>query len=479
MARPYVCLLTLAAVLLLGFSTVSRSKYPTGKEQQRASRIPSQFSQEERVAMKEALKGAIQIPTVSFRPGEFNTTALAEFGEYIRKAFPTVFKTSFIKHEVVGEYSHLFTVQGSDSSLQPYMLMAHIDVVPALDQGWEVPPFSGLERDGFIHGRGTLDNKNSVMAILQALELLLIRKYIPRRSFLIALGHDEEVSGENGAQKISALLQARGTQLAFIVDECGFILDGFIPNLKKPFAMISVSEKGSLNLMLQVNMTPGHSSAPPKETSIGILAAAVSRLEQNPLPNMSGNGPLKRLLQQLANEFSFPTNIVLNNLWLFWPLVRRLMDRNYVMNALLRTTTAITMFNSGVKVLELVKNTVADDRVQFHVLNAHEPLPDSPSDDQALGYQLLLQTLQSVFPEINIVAPASCIANTDSRHYANLTAGIYRFNPIYVQPQDFRSIHGLNEKISVQAYETQVKFIFEFIQNADTELEPAPHQHEL
>ncbi|KAM5201947.1 N-fatty-acyl-amino acid synthase/hydrolase PM20D1 isoform 3-T3 [Hipposideros larvatus] len=463
MARPYVCLLTLAAVLLLGFSTVSRSKYPTGKEQQRASRIPSQFSQEERVAMKEALKGAIQIPTVSFRPGEFNTTALAEFGEYIRKAFPTVFKTSFIKHEVVGEYSHLFTVQGSDSSLQPYMLMAHIDVVPALDQGWEVPPFSGLERDGFIHGRGTLDNKNSVMAILQALELLLIRKYIPRRSFLIALGHDEEVSGENGAQKISALLQARGTQLAFIVDECGFILDGFIPNLKKPFAI----------------------------------------LEQNPLPNMSGNGPLKRLLQQLANEFSFPTNIVLNNLWLFWPLVRRLMDRNYVMNALLRTTTAITMFNSGVKVnvipsvaqatvnfrihpaqtvqevLELVKNTVADDRVQFHVLNAHEPLPDSPSDDQALGYQLLLQTLQSVFPEINIVAPASCIANTDSRHYANLTAGIYRFNPIYVQPQDFRSIHGLNEKISVQAYETQVKFIFEFIQNADTELEPAPHQHEL
>lgn len=254
--------------------------------------------------MKEALKGAIQIPTVSFGPGEFNTTALAEFGKYVRKAFPVVFKTSFIQHEVVGEYSHLFTVQGSDPSLQPYMLLAHIDVVPASDQGWEVPPFSGLERDGFIHGRGTLDNKNSVMAILQALELLLVRKYIPRRSFLIALGHDEEVSGANGAQKISALLQARGTQIAFIVDEGGFILDNFIPNFKKPFAMVAVSEKGSINLMLQVNMTPGHSSAPPKETSIGTLAAAVSRLEQTPLPNMSGNGPLKKLLQQLANEIN-------------------------------------------------------------------------------------------------------------------------------------------------------------------------------
>ncbi|XP_074178212.1 N-fatty-acyl-amino acid synthase/hydrolase PM20D1 isoform X4 [Rhinolophus sinicus] len=302
MARPYVCVLTLAGLLLLGFATISRSKYPSGKERQRASRIPSQFSQEERVAMKEALKGAIQIPTVSFGPGKFNTTALADFGKYIRKAFPALFKTSFIQHEVVGEYSHLFTVQGSDPSLQPYMLLAHIDVVPASDQGWEVPPFSGLERDGFIHGRGTLDNKNSVMAILQALELLLVRKYIPRRSFLIALGHDEEVSGANGAQKISALLQARGTQIAFIVDEGGFILDNFIPNFKKPFAMVSVSEKGSINLMLQVNMTPGHSSAPPKETSIGILAAAVSRLEQTPVPNMSGNGPLKKLLQQLANE---------------------------------------------------------------------------------------------------------------------------------------------------------------------------------
>ncbi|XP_036129026.1 N-fatty-acyl-amino acid synthase/hydrolase PM20D1 [Molossus molossus] len=503
MTRRYVSVLALAAVLLLSIATVSRSKGLGGKGPQRAPRIPSEFSPEERVTMKESLKGAIQIPTVSFNPGEYNTTALAEFGQYIREVFPTVFKTSFIQHEVVGEYSHLFTVQGSDPSLQPYMLLAHIDVVPAPDQGWEVPPFSGLERDGFIYGRGTLDNKNSVMAILQALELLLIRNYIPRRSFFIALGHDEEVSGANGAQKISALLQARGVQLAFIVDEGSFILDGFIPSLNKPFAMISVSEKGSLNLMLQVNMTPGHSSAPPEETSIGILAAAVSRLEQTPLPNMFGSGLPEMMLQQLATEFSFPVNIVFSNLWLFGPLVSRLMERNYITNALVRTTTAITMFKAGIKVnvippmaqstvnfrihpaqtvqevLELVKNIVADDRVQFHVLNAFEPLPVSPSDDQALGYQLIRQTLQSVFPEVNIVAPGICIAQTDSRHYAHLTTGIYRFNPIYLTPQEFRSIHGINEKISVRNYETQVKFIFEFIQNADTDQEPVSHLHEL
>ncbi|XP_004685616.1 PREDICTED: probable carboxypeptidase PM20D1 [Condylura cristata] len=503
MARAFVCVRVLATVLLLNISIVSRSMGLRGKERQGASRIPSEFSPEERFAMKEALKDAIKIPTVSFGPEEFNTTALAEFGEFIHKAFPNLFKTSFIQHEVVSEYSHLFTVRGSDPSLQPYLLTAHIDVVPAPEEGWEVPPFSGLERDGFIHGRGTLDNKNSLMAILQALELLLTRNYVPRRSFFIALGQDEELSGNYGAQKISALLQARGVQLAFIMDEGGFILDGFFPSLKKPFAMVSVTEKGSLNLKLQVKMTPGHSSAPPAETSIGILAAAVSRLEKTPLPNMFGDGPLKTTLQLLANEFPFPSNMVLNNLWLFGPLVKRLLERNYITNALIRTTTAVTMFHAGIKmnvippvaetvinfrihpaqtveeVIELVKNNIADDRVQLHVLSAFDPLPISPSDDQAFGYQLLRQTLQSVFPDVSIIAPGVCIGNTDSRHYTNLTTGIYRFNPVYLQPQGFSSIHGLNEKISVQAYETQVKFMFELIQNADTEQRSSPHQHEL
>ncbi|KAM6165345.1 N-fatty-acyl-amino acid synthase/hydrolase PM20D1 [Erethizon dorsatum] len=497
MAQRYLC------VLLLILATVSRSKDLGGRELRAASRIPSHFSREERVAMKEALKGAIQIPTVSFSHEESNTTALAEFGEYIHKVFPTVFSTSFIQHEVVGKYSHLFTVRGSDPSLQPYMLLAHFDVVPAPEEGWEVPPFSGLERDGFIHGRGTLDNKNSVMGILQALELLLIRKYIPQRSFFIALGHDEEVSGTNGAQKISALLQARGVQVAFVVDEGSAIVSEFIPYLKKPFAMISISEKGAIDLMLRVNMTPGHSSFPPKETSIGILSAAISRLEQTPMPNMFGSGQLKTMLQQLAGEFPFPTNIVLSNLWLFQPLVSRLMDRNPITNALVRTTTALTMFHAGVKVnvippaaqaivnfrihpaqtvqevLELARNIVADDRVQFQVLRAFDPLPISPSDDQALGYQLLRQTIQSVFPEVTIVVPGTCIGNTDSRHYTNLTTGIYLFNPVSLQPSGFRSIHGVNEKISIQAYETQVKFIFEFIQNADTDRKPVPHLHDL
>ncbi|XP_030668371.1 N-fatty-acyl-amino acid synthase/hydrolase PM20D1 isoform X2 [Nomascus leucogenys] len=480
MAQRCVCVLALAAMLLLVFPTISRSTGLRSKERQRASRIPSQFSKEERVAMKEALKGAIQIPTVTFSSEKSNTTALAEFGKYIHKVFPTVVSTSFIQHEVVEEYSHLFTIQGSDPSLQPYLLMAHFDVVPAPEEGWEVPPFSGLERDGVIYGRGTLDNKNSVMALLQALELLLIRKYIPRRSFFISLGHDEESSG-TGAQKISALLQSRGVQLAFIVDEGGFILDDFIPNFKKPIALIAVSEKGSMNLMLQVNMTSGHPSAPPKEASIGILAAAISRLEQTPMPIIFGSGTVVTVLRQLANEVYGEKSL------------------NQCSSQDHHGTHHIQSRGQGEchppsgpghsqlpdspwtvqEVVELTKNIVADNRVQFHVLSAFDPLPISPYDDKALGYQLLRQTVQSVFPEVNITVPVTSVGNTDSRFFTNLTTGIYRFYPIYIQPEDFKRIHGVNEKISVQAYETQVKFIFELIQNADTDQEPVSHLHKL
>ncbi|XP_047377710.1 N-fatty-acyl-amino acid synthase/hydrolase PM20D1 isoform X1 [Sciurus carolinensis] len=549
MTRCNVCVMALTAVLLLVFAPVSRSNDLKGREFQGASRIPSQFSEEEHVAMKEALKGAIQIPTVSFSHEESNTTALVEFGEYIREVFPTVFKTNFIQHEVVGNYSHLFTVQGSEPSLQPYMLLAHFDVVPAPEEGWEVPPFSGLERDGFIHGRGTLDNKNSVMAILQALELLLTRNYKPRRSFFIALGHDEEVEATHpkpisraptgggryfnctinctlqnigvmekepnreindgvlfpGVPLCGQITVLSGSQFLHCENERGWVPPAlaFQYSVKQNCLRISVSEKGAIDLMLQVNTTSGHSSAPPKETSIGILSAAVSRLEQTPMPNMFGSGLLKTALQQMASEFPFPLNIVLSNLWLFQPLVSRILEKNEMTNAMVRTTTALTMFNAGVKVnvippvakatvnirihptqtvtevLELIKNIVADDRVQFHVLKAFDPLPISPTDDQALGYQLLRQTIQSVFPEVNIVTPGTCIGNTDSRHYTNLTTGIYLFNPVYLQPQAFKSFHGVNEKISVQAYQTQVKFIFELIQNSDTDRKPIPHLHEL
>ncbi|XP_062450798.1 N-fatty-acyl-amino acid synthase/hydrolase PM20D1, partial [Rhea pennata] len=463
------------------------------------------FSDRERLELREALRGAVKIPTVSISPEDLNTTALAEFGNYIQEVFPAVFSSKFIQHEIVGTYSHLFTVQGSNPEMMPYMLLAHMDVVPATPEGWDVPPFSGAEHEGFIYGRGTLDNKNSAIGILQALEFLLRRNYRPRRSFYVGIGHDEEVFGQKGAKKIAALLEARGVKLSFLLDEGSVILEGVIAGVKKPVALIGITEKGSITLNFTVEKEPGHSSFPPKETSIGILAAAMSRLEQNPMPNRFSYGPELMTLEHLASEFSFPLNLVMTNLWLFSPIVSRILSWKPSTNALIRTTTAVTMFNAGVKinvvpssakatvnfrihsaekateVLETVRNTIADNRVKIDVVEAFDPLPISPWDDQTFGVHVFQRTVLDTFPNVDSVVPGTCVGNTDSRHFTNVTNAIYRFNPVLLKSDDLPRIHGLNERISVEVYEKQVEFLFQLIKNCDIDKLPEPHatSHEL
>ncbi|XP_051805274.1 N-fatty-acyl-amino acid synthase/hydrolase PM20D1.2-like [Acanthochromis polyacanthus] len=450
-------------------------------------------------------KEAIRIPTVSFSKTEVNTTALLEFDRFLRKAFPTVFSSSLVHHELVGNYSHLFQVQGSQPDLVPYLLLAHIDVVPATESdGWEAPPFSAKEMDGFIYGRGTIDDKGSLMGILQALEYLLIKGYAPRRGFYIGLGHDEEVSGLNGAKNIVRILKQNGVQLAFVLDEGLVVLDGIISGLDGPAALVGVSEKGSSIVKLSVSVLPGHSSIPPTETCIGILATAVKRLEENPMPRLFGLGPERDTFEHLAHKFKLPMKFVMSNLWLFSPLLGRLLERKLSTNAFVRTTTAVTMFNAGVKVnvipslaeayvnlrihsaqslqevMDLIHATVADQRVKIELVEGFDPLPVSSADEKSFGYQIIKKTVLDMFPTVT-VAPGIFPANTDSRHFKDLTSNIYRFFPVWFKPGDPQRVHGINERISKKNYEELVLFYFNLIQNCDIQKLPEPHSsvHDL
>nr|XP_057907219.1 N-fatty-acyl-amino acid synthase/hydrolase PM20D1.2-like [Doryrhamphus excisus] len=472
---------------------------------EKTSNISLDIDDQKREEVISKFKEAIRIPTVSFSSTEINTTALVRFNLLLQRAFPTIFSSNLVHHELVANYSHLFWVPGSQSNLMPYLMLAHIDVVPATESdGWVVPPFSAQEIDGFIYGRGTIDDKSSLMGILQALEYLLIKGYAPRRGFYIGLGHDEEISGYKGAMSIVRLLQQRHVQLSFVLDEGLAVLDGVISGLKGPAALIGVSEKGSATVKLSVSTPPGHASMPPRESSIGILAAAVKRLEENPMPRLFGYGPERATFEHLAHKFNYPMKFILSNLWLFSPLIGRFLEQKPDTNAFVRTTTAVTVFNGGVKtnvlpslaeayvnlrihtaqslqeVLDLIQYTVGDHRVNIELIEGFDPLPVSSSDETSYGFQIIKKTVLDMFPTV-VVAPGICVGNTDSRHFKALTTDIYRFIPLWFKPGDAKRFHGINERISRKNYEELILFYSRLIQNCDIQKLPEPHTtlHEL
>ena len=172
----------------------------------------------------------------------------------------------------------LYKIEGSDNKLKPYLLAAHFDVVPAFaqDDNWTHDPFSATIEDNFIYARGTLDDKGSMFGLLEGLRVFLKKNGQPKRTLYLAFGHDEEVTGQNGAKSIAAHLN--NTPLEYVLDEGTMIIQGAMPGLEKPMALIATAEKGYLTLKFFVNVTGGHSSMPnSEESSIFILAEAITK----------------------------------------------------------------------------------------------------------------------------------------------------------------------------------------------------------
>ncbi|GFO28852.1 N-fatty-acyl-amino acid synthase/hydrolase pm20d1.1 [Plakobranchus ocellatus] len=436
---------------------------------------------------------AIKFETISRESDDLNVEDIYNFGEYIIASFPNIHhNSSIVTWERVNNYSLLYHIQGSDPALQPYLLMAHMDVVPVtnLDK-WDAPPFSGEIKDGFIYGRGTIDDKQNVMGILEATEFLLSRNIQPNRSFYIAFGHDEEVKGTNGAGHLARRLREKGVEkLNFIVDEGMPVLEGILDGVAVPVASVGVSEKGQLILKLSVEMPPGHSSIPPKESSIGILAQAVQRLEENPHPSMLGYGIETDMLEQLVPEMSYWRRLIISNIWLFRYPLSWIMSRKPTTNAVVRTVTAVTMFNAGVKlnvipplaeavvnhrihpsqtcqeVIDYDRSVINDDRVKIEVLTAMEPHPTSNYGDLDFGYQVLKTSVKQLWPKATVV-PAILVGNTDTIFYLNFTKNVYRFSPTHMFPGDPERFHGLNERISLKNYAQVINFFYHLIRNSD------------
>ncbi|MCJ7626104.1 MAG: M20 family peptidase, partial [Anaerolineaceae bacterium] len=406
--------------------------------------------------------------------------AFHELHQILEKNYPLVH--NHLKLELINEYSMLFTWEGLRPELAPILLAAHQDVVPADPttlELWKHAPFSGAIADNHVWGRGTLDNKNQMIASLEAVESLLKTGHQPQRTVFLAFGHDEEIGGSQGAQQIVDTLLERGIILAAVIDEGGSVMQGMLPGVDSSIALVGTAEKGSLTLELSVESAPGHSAAPPPHTTIGTLAKALTRLEANPMPsNLSTIIPIYKAASPVL---PFTVRVALANQWLFGGMTRTTMTKNPQINALMRTTTAITMINGGIKVNILAprasakvnfrlfpgdtvadviahtRRVVADEQVDVKPLknSGREASATSSSDSKA--FQTLSATIKQVFGNIP-VAPFLVFGGTDARYYTQISENVFRMTPIVTKPDDAGRVHGINERISLQNLENMVKF---------------------
>ncbi len=434
------------------------------------------------------LSGAVQYPTVSNSvDSPVDTAAFEGYVNFITREYPLVH--SRLKREVFNRFSLLYTWEGRDTLLPAVVLMAHYDVVPPGDTlKWERDPFSGFNDGSFIWGRGTLDDKASMISILEAVERLLSEGFVPERTLYLSFGHDEEISGERGARAIALALRERGVKIEYVLDEGMAVTKGMVPMVKKPVALVGTSEKGYISIRLLCNMEGGHSSTPGKESALTIIAKAVTRLNENQMkPRLSG--PVKDFIKFTGPEMPFYARAIFANKWLFKPLLLKIYTGSSSGNALVRTTTAPTIIHSGIKdnviplqaeavvnfrilpgessesVLEHVRKTINDPRVVIEPLKdfINEPAPVSPADTK--GFGILFRTIREVYSEA-IVAPTLTLSASDSRHFSVVTENIYRFAPLVVTAEDMARVHGLNERTAITDYLRGISFYYRLIRNS-------------
>lgn len=436
------------------------------------------------------LAEAVRFPTVSSDIGA-DTAAFQKLDSFIRQTYPLV--DSLLELTLINRFSRLYRWAGQNAQLPPVLLMGHLDVVPveeAARSNWTVPPFAGEQKDGFIWGRGTLDDKVACFALLEAVEQLLHENYTPGRTVYLAFGHDEEVSGRQGAMAIAEYLQRQGARFEYILDEGQIVIQDGLTGLDRPLAMIGIAEKGYVTLRLTARLAEGgHSSMPPRETAVGLLSKAVDRLQTHPFPAKI-NGATLAMFQHAGPEMSLPYRVLFSNLWLTGGLVQSIISDDPAASALIRTTTAPTMIQGGVKdnvlpteasatvnfrilpgetiesVQNYVRRTVADTRVAVDVLHPEFAANPSPvSSTRSFGFQVIQKTVQQLFPDA-VVAPSLVIGATDSRHYQALSDHIYRFLPVQLLRADLSRIHGIDERIGEDNYRRAIRFYRQLVVNS-------------
>ena len=482
----------IGAALIFLFSVMLIRTFTFGEEAVDVKSVPLLEIDEEGFA--ERFAGGLRIPTVAYTDrSKMDPEAFKTFHSYLESNYPKVHR--YLKREIIGDLSLLYLWEGTDPSLNPVLLMAHMDVVPVTDESvddWTHGPFKGDVADGYIWGRGAMDDKASLFSIMEAVEWLLNDGFSPVRSIYISFGYDEEIGGTQGAAKVAELMQSKNIVPEFVLDEGGGLLSGDMLPINSMSAFVAMGEKGYMSVKLTAHGQGGHSSMPGKETTIGILATAIQKLQDNPLP-ASMTPSIRHMMEAFAPAMPFWVRILIANQWLFEkPFVRYASGRS-ILSALMRTTTAPTIIEGGVKdnvipptatavvnfrlrpgdsidwVLEMVRKIVNDKRVHIEIAEGFGSEASNISDVNTPQFDLLATTIHQVFPE-TVVVPGLSPGGTDSKHFQGLTPHIYRFIPFDRYQGKIEGVHGTNEKLSVKSLRDGVTFYTQLLRNSSSDI---------
>lgn len=432
------------------------------------------------------LAEAVRFPTIShFDMEAMDLDLFRDFLSFLEKTYPLVHEK--LDHRRINGYSPVYRWPGSDPGRKPALFLAHYDVVPALDEGWEHGgPFSGAIEDGRVWGRGSLDNKSSVIGLMETFEMLLEEGFQPKRDLWLAFGFDEEVNGRHGAMKIVEWFREEGIFFDFVLDEGGAVADGSMMGIKETVAVIGLAEKANASFEFTFTGEEGHSSTPPAHTSLGKMAEFIYKVERQPMP-IRLTETVEKMLMSIAPYMPGIQGKVLARPRLFFSLLKGTLLKNKQTAALLRSTIAFTVSHSGSapNVLPKEASCTANIRVlqgdmtrdvlahmkkvsgmdyEVRPIAIEEPSRTSSTDSPA--YAHLAATIKKSFPEA-VVVPYLMAGGTDSRHYEPIAGDVYRFQPLRLAQQELALVHGTGEHLTVENVGRMLSFYKLFIESLD------------
>lgn len=440
------------------------------------------------------LSDAIKIKTISnVDVDKVDWNEFKRLHALFEERFPLVYKN--LKCEEISLASLLFTWEGKNPDLEPIALLGHQDVVPVAagtEGDWTHPAFDGVDDGEFVWGRGALDMKNHLIAVLESVESLLAEGFEPERTVYLCFGHDEEIvaAPTSGAGSIAAVLKERGVHLDSVIDEGGAILNLNVGKiLNKKLAGVGIAEKGYVDYRVSVSAKGGHSSQPPEHTALGALADVIKDIEGH---QFKAKMPafVYELFTKIGKNVSYPARIVTCNLWLLKPLITAVMKKIPPAASLIRTTTAVTMAEGspaanvlpqkasvtvnfrmmpGVtmkNVEEHIRSCVRNKNIEIEYLKGKEASKVSPTDSRS--FKILEEICTRTDPDL-LVAPYLVMGGTDAYHYEEVCDNIYRFAPFVMDTKLLLTTHGTDERIPISCMADGLKFFKRYIRMMSAE----------